>query len=166
MRYAGFWKRFAAFLLDYLILLIPSIILQNVVQAATGFNKALIKFQSITQNVGGEVDSDVMEEAFKEYMAALIPTFLILFPLGLLMGWAYYALQESSRYQATLGKRALGIVVTDLSDRRISLARATGRYFGKFLSGLTIGIGYIMAGFTDRKQALHDLVAGTLVVKK
>ncbi len=60
---------------------------------------------------------------------------------------------------------ALGLKVTDLYGRRISLGRAIGRYFGKLLSGLTCLIGYIMAGFTQKKQALHDMIAGTLVVK-
>jgi uncharacterized RDD family membrane protein YckC len=60
---------------------------------------------------------------------------------------------------------ALGIRVTDLDGGRISFGRATGRYFGKILSGLILGIGFLMAAFTERKQALHDLLAGTLVVR-
>lgn len=86
--------------------------------------------------------------------------------VGLAIGWAYYALQESSPAQATLGKRALGIIVVDYGGRRISLARATGRFFGKYLSGLILLIGYLMAAFTPRKQALHDFLAGTLVVNR
>ena len=74
-------------------------------------------------------------------------------------------LSESSARQATLGKMAFGIVVTDVHARRISFARATGRFFGKVLSNLTFCIGYLLAAFTDRKQALHDLIAGTLVVR-
>jgi uncharacterized RDD family membrane protein YckC len=85
--------------------------------------------------------------------------------LELVVGWLYYALQESSRFQATLGKRALKIVVTDLRGGRIGFARASGRYFAKLLSTLTLGVGYLMAAFTARKQALHDLVADTLVVR-
>jgi uncharacterized RDD family membrane protein YckC len=61
---------------------------------------------------------------------------------------------------------ALGIKVTDMKGGRLSFARATGRYFSKMISGLTIGIGYIMAGFTQQKQALHDIIAGCLVVDK
>ncbi|MDX6593454.1 MAG: hypothetical protein QOJ13_2650 [Gaiellales bacterium] len=67
---------------------------------------------------------------------------------------------------ATLGRRALGIKVTDVEGNRITFARATGRYFAKILSALTLLIGYIMAAFTARKQALHDLIAGTLVVNR
>ena len=73
---------------------------------------------------------------------------------------------ESSSKQATLGKLALGIVVTDLSGNRISFGRATGRYFGKIVSGMIMCIGYIMAGFTERKQALHDIMASCLVILK
>lgn len=86
--------------------------------------------------------------------------------IGILMGWLYDALLESSSKQATLGKQALGIVVTDLNGERISFGRATVRHFSKFLSGIIFLIGYIMAAFTKRKQALHDMIAGTLVVKK
>jgi uncharacterized RDD family membrane protein YckC len=80
-----------------------------------------------------------------------------------LAGWLYFALMESGPRQATLGKRLIGIIVTDLDGHPISFARATGRYFGKILSGILL-IGYIMAGFTERKQALHDMIAGCLVV--
>ena len=77
--------------------------------------------------------------------------------------WIYEAVMESSSKQATLGKMALGLKVTDLEGRRISFARATGRHFAKLLSGMILLVGYIMAGFTERKQALHDMIAGTLV---
>jgi uncharacterized RDD family membrane protein YckC len=72
---------------------------------------------------------------------------------------------ESSPKQGTLGKMALGIVVTDMDSRRISFGRATGRYFAKILSGLILGIGFLMVAFTEKKQGLHDILAGTLVVK-
>src|SRR6266436_633694 len=77
--------------------------------------------------------------------------------------WLYEALMESSSYQATLGKMIFGMRVTDLNGNRISFERATGRHFAKWLSVMILGIGYIMVGFTERKQGLHDLLAGTLV---
>jgi uncharacterized RDD family membrane protein YckC len=92
-------------------------------------------------------------------------SFLITFAFSTLVNWIYEAALESSSYQATLGKMALGLKVTDLEGRRISFARATGRHFAKILSGLMFFIGFIMAGFTQRKQALHDMIAGTLVVR-
>jgi len=85
------------------------------------------------------------------------------FVISVAGSWLYEALMESSSRQATLGKMIFGMKVTDLSGNRISFARATGRYFAKWLSGLTLLIGYIIAGFTERKQALHDMLAGTLV---
>ena len=93
------------------------------------------------------------------------PTFGASDLIGLVLGIAYFVGFESSSWQATPGKRALGLIVTDAEGRRISPARATGRYFAKILSGLILMIGYIMVAFTDRKQGLHDLIAGTLVVK-
>lgn len=81
-------------------------------------------------------------------------------------GWLYYAIWESSEYQATLGKLALGLKVTDESGNKIDFGKATGRYFGKIVSGLILYIGYLMAAFTKKKQALHDMMAGCLVVKK
>lgn len=80
--------------------------------------------------------------------------------------YAYYAGMESSSYQATIGKIALGIQVTDLSGNRISFGRALGRNLAEILSALILLIGYIMVAFTPKKQGLHDLIAGTLVVKK
>jgi uncharacterized RDD family membrane protein YckC len=73
---------------------------------------------------------------------------------------------ESSSYQGTIGKKILGIKVIDMNGNRISFVKATVRYFSKLLSALIIGIGFLMAGFTNKKQALHDLIAETLVVKK
>ena len=79
--------------------------------------------------------------------------------------WLYEALQVSSEAQATLGKRLMGIKVVDLNGQRISFWRATGRHFGKILSALILLIGFIMQQFTAKRQALHDIMAGTLVIK-
>jgi uncharacterized RDD family membrane protein YckC len=78
-------------------------------------------------------------------------------------GWVYEALMESSSYQGTIGKMIFGMKVTDLNGNRISFERATGRHFAKILSAMILCIGYIMVGLSDRKQGLHDLLAGTLV---
>jgi uncharacterized RDD family membrane protein YckC len=85
--------------------------------------------------------------------------------ISTVLGWLYYALMESSAKQATLGKMALGIIVTDLEGRRIGFGKATGRYFAKILSFLILGIGFLMIAFTQRKQGLHDILAGTLVIR-
>jgi len=84
----------------------------------------------------------------------------------MVLQWLYFALMESSKTQGTVGKLVLKIKVTDYEGNRISFARATGRYFGKILSGMIMMIGYIMAGLTERKQALHDMLASCYVMKE
>lgn len=133
--YSGFWRRFAAFLIDIVIVSLVILILS----AAMGFSVGL-------GGVGG-------------------PGMSI---LGVLIAvaapWLYWAGMESSRHQATIGKMALGMAVTDQFCNRLTFMRASARYYGKILSSMTLLIGFIMAGFTQRKQALHDMLAGTLVV--
>jgi len=92
--------------------------------------------------------------------------FKLSFGLGIIVQWLYFSLLESSNRQATLGKMAIGVVVTDEQYRRISFPRATARFFGKFLSAIILGVGFLMAGFTQKKQGLHDILADTLVVQK
>jgi uncharacterized RDD family membrane protein YckC len=135
--HAGFWRRCAAYTIDYFITFLAS----YVVGLVAGFGL------SVGQGAAG-------------MMAA--PTIGGL--LGLVVGWLYFELQESSAKQATLGKLALGIKVTDSYGRRIGFGRATGRFFGKLLSGLILAIGFMLAGWTEKKQALHDMLAGTFVV--
>jgi len=79
--------------------------------------------------------------------------------------WLYFAFMESSKWQGTVGKRALSLKVVDLDGKRISFGRATGRYFGKFLSGI-LYIGYLMIFWTKKKQGLHDMMANTLVIRE
>lgn len=84
--------------------------------------------------------------------------------LTLLVSIAYFALQESSTYQATLGKRAMGLIVVDAHGERLSALHALGRYVAKALNWITLGVGWALAGWTDRKRGLHDMVASTQVV--
>ena len=93
-----------------------------------------------------------------------VPALVVVIGVG--MSWLYEALLVSSSYQATLGKMALGIVVTDMQGRRISFLRATGRYFGKSVSGMFMLIGYLIQPFTEKRQTLHDIMAGCLVLQK
>lgn len=141
--YAGFVRRFAAFFIDGIVV--------AVLAAAVTFPMAEVQpFETMTDP----------GEMFRTMMAAQGPRSLVQLVIAML----YYTLQESSSAQATLGKRALGIKVTDLQGRRLSFAHALGRWAAAALSYLTLYVGFFMAGFTQRKQALHDLVAGTLVV--
>ena len=90
---------------------------------------------------------------------------VVAYVLGILMLWLYFARMESSSNQSTFGKRALGIIVTDLEGKKISFLRATGRLFGKLLSAFIFPIIFLMVAFTDKKQALHDMIASCLVVR-
>ena len=92
--------------------------------------------------------------------------YVFMFGVPVIISWLYYALMESSEKQATLGKLAVGLAVTDCAHRRISFARATGRHFAKWISAVLMFIGYLMIGFTAKKQGLHDMLADTLVVKR
>ena len=85
--------------------------------------------------------------------------------VSMLVSWLYFAFQESSARQATVGKMALGIKVCAESGERLSFANATGRYFAKIISAIILFIGFIMIAFDSRKQGLHDKIAGTLVVR-
>lgn len=87
---------------------------------------------------------------------------------GLLLfviAWLYFALMESSKYQATLGKKLMKIKVVDLNGERISFSKATGRFFGKLLSRLLLGLGFLMMLFTKKRQCLHDKMTATVVIK-
>ena len=83
----------------------------------------------------------------------------------ILLFWVYSSVLHSSSWQATIGKKALGMKVVNYSGERITFGRATGRYFASFLSTLILGIGFLMVGWTNRKQGLHDFMANTLVVR-
>jgi uncharacterized RDD family membrane protein YckC/ribosomal protein L40E len=133
--YAGFWKRLAAFILDYVILTAIFIFTGAVIGLLIGRPD-----HAVADNVSGAI--------------------------GAVIWWLYYAFMESSERQATLGKIAVRIKVVDRQGMRISFLRATGRHFAKLLSTLTLFIGYLMASFTSRRQALHDMVADCLVVNR
>jgi uncharacterized RDD family membrane protein YckC len=91
---------------------------------------------------------------------------LVIGTLGFLGGWLYHAMMESSDWQATLGKKALNLRVTDITGARVTFNRASGRHFGKIITGLIpFGVGFMLAGLTERKQALHDMLASCLVLR-
>jgi len=135
--YAGFWLRFGAYIIDQIII------------SVLYFFVALFVFG--TESLNPNDPSTRID--------------ILLSRLGLLLTtWLYYAIQESSSRRATFGKRLLGLAVVDMDGQRIGFIRASIRYFAQILSGLICGIGYLMAGFTEKKQALHDMIAGTYVV--
>lgn len=109
------------------------------------------------------IDSIVLGIA--QFIIGLVVTGYAINIISIVIGWLYYTLQESSDAQATIGKKALGLRVTDLNGNRITFLNATGRYFGKILSAIILLIGFIMAAFDSKGQALHDKLAGTLVLR-
>lgn len=143
-RYGGFWIRLVAIVIDVIAVGIVTGPVSAIIAVAMGFAGHAVAMPDV---------------------GVQLVRFIITFAFSTLANWIYEAALESSSYQATLGKMALGLKVTDLEGKRISFARATGRHFAKILSGLMFFIGFIMAGFTQRKQALHDMIAGTLVVR-
>lgn len=145
--YAGFWKRFAAAIIDGIVTGIGGLVVAGPIIA--------LMILSAT-SARGEPDVEALGDAL-DGVANL---------LGLLLGWIYSAAMESSSLQATLGKMALQIKVTDLDGARVSFGKATGRHFAKFVSALLLFAGFVMAAFTAKKQGLHDLMAGCLVVNK
>ena len=148
---AGFWKRVAAYILDAVVVTIAAQIVQAVLLVGfLGMNMG-----SLTANP---------ESMFSSGSGIAFVLAIYLFPL-VLFG-IYYAAFHASARQATLGKMAVGIKVVRSDGRRISMARAVARFFAFILSGLILYIGYLMAAFTGRKQALHDLMCDTLVVDK
>ena len=153
--YAGFWLRFVAFIIDYIILYIPS----AAIQWGLGMGMQTIGGPGGVGVGGGAGGGGAPPPAFYGLIATSIT-------ISIALNWLYYAYLESSPKQATIGKMALGLVVTDLYGKRLTFGRATGRYFGRLLSGLICYIGFIMAAFTEKKQALHDQLAATLVVRK
>ena len=141
---AGFWWRVLAALIDGLVLMIPGMILQTVV---------VMIFGAPTVDENGVVTGGGMST-------------LVNAVLGIAMYWIYFAKLESSEWQATVGKKVLGLFVTDEAGQRLDFTRASIRYFSKILSSLILCIGYIMVAFTAKKQGLHDMIAKTLVYKR
>ncbi|WP_207433158.1 RDD family protein [Sabulibacter ruber] len=141
--YAGFWIRFVAVLIDGIVLAIPNVMLQFLFIGSTIYSQ-----EAIAEN------PFIFFASMGTYILA-----------STLLNLLYKAVMESSSWQATLGKRALDLKVTDVHGQRISFLRALGRSLATFLSSLLMCIGYIMAAFSSRKQALHDKIAGTVVVK-
>jgi uncharacterized RDD family membrane protein YckC len=143
VRYGGFWIRVVAFIIDAIIV--------RVVAWPIGM---VFGLGGMAGMMGGFPHGGLGLHLLGGGLVAVVIIF---------GSWLYEAFMLSSQYQATLGKMIFGMKVTDLYGNRISFGRATGRHFAKWLSGMILFIGFIMVGFTERKQGLHDMLAGTLV---
>lgn len=142
LNYAGFGIRFVAWIIDFILTFIVGAILGavlGVVIAALAGSNALDARE--TARALGNI-------------------------LGIVLNWLYFSLMWTSPSQASLGMMATGLRVTDLNARRVTFGRATGRYFASILSGCLLGYGYLRIIWDDRKQSLHDQIAGTLVLRK
>jgi uncharacterized RDD family membrane protein YckC len=152
--YAGFWLRLLAYLIDHILLGVVLGVVAMLTIAAIGVGY----FRTMIEGLRGGGD---------EFPVALVSDILAAALFMFAVTWIYHAWMESSPYQGTLGKMALGLIVTDLNDRPVTFGRASGRFFARIISNLIpLGIGYIMAGFTEKKQALHDMIAGCLVLRR
>jgi uncharacterized RDD family membrane protein YckC len=147
--YAGFWRRTAAFFIDATIIIIAYYALLIAGMLVVGMGR-LGALENIDASGGG---------AFGGLLAVMYLAYPIVSGL-------YYVGMESSGTQATLGKMAVGIKVTDADGHRLRRGQALGRWVSHLLCYVTLYIGYIMAGFTERKRGLHDMVANTLVVDR
>jgi len=138
--YAGFWRRFLAYVIDSIVL-----------------------FTVLTLFGASGWPSSTDPEKFVEGLSQFN---MNAYAISLIAWWVYGSVLESSPWQATLGKMALGISVADSEGRRLSFGRALARNIAKIVSDFTLLIGYVMAAFTSRKQALHDIMTGCVLIKR
>jgi uncharacterized RDD family membrane protein YckC len=158
--YAGFWLRVPAAIIDLIILAIPLAVAVSYLSVAMGSWRAFLSLHP------GQSPQEVVAAFGRTYLFAILCFFII-------SGWLYFALFESSSWQGTLGKKFIGLSVTDLHGNRVTFARASGRFFGgrflahaPFIGSLYTAVDCICAGLTSRKQAVHDVLSGCLVLRK
>lgn len=144
--YAGFWSRYLAYTIDSVVFGLPFLVL------LIAYGKQAL-FRHAAASSVEELQSIVLWDAIVGNLV-VVPAM-----------WLYFGLMTSSSKQATLGKMAMGLIVTDVRGERISFARASVRFFASLLSAMTT-VGYLIQPFTDKRQALHDVIAETLVVRQ
>lgn len=155
--YAGFWMRLGAYLIDYIIIYCAQAFIVVPVLGIVGIN-----FASRAASADGDLSDGDIIAMIVTIVAAASAIALLIFILQVL----YFSFMEASKYQGTVGKMALGLIVTDMNGAKLDFGKALVRNLGKIISSLILCVGFIMAGFTEKKQALHDMIANTLVVKK
>ena len=145
--YAGFWKRVAAYTIDSIVVGMVGGIMGGVIGGVLG----------VMLLGGGGTSANTSGMLIIQGLANLA---------GIALGVAYFGWMHSSSSMATLGKMAIGIKVVREDGTRISFLRGMGRYFALIVSSIPLGLGFVMAGFTERKRALHDMMCDTVVVDK
>lgn len=141
VRFAGFWIRFAAYIIDAVFVQVGAY--------ALGMLVGLVMAQAVIMS------EQSMELTNVQVIAGLV---------GLAWAFGYYLVSQASSWQATPGKRILGLRVVREDGQRVGVGLALGRYLAYIVSGLILGIGFLMIGWTDQKKGLHDMICGTRVV--
>jgi uncharacterized RDD family membrane protein YckC len=159
MEYAGIFRRFIAMIIDGFI----TGIISNGIGYAAGFLWGIVAPGQITEMRAALANSDPNNFDYK-ILTPYMDLVMIVTIMVILIIWLYFAGFESSGMQGTPGKLAMGIKVTDTDGDPIGFGMATGRYLGRIISGLLLDLGYVFAFFTSKKQTLHDLIAGTIVI--
>jgi uncharacterized RDD family membrane protein YckC len=151
-RYAGFWIRCAAEIID-------SILVSSISGPPLNFLFLAFLLPPPPPGIGGN------ERVALDYAMSLLPLALAYLLVTYVIHWLYHAIMESSARQATWGKVICGLVISDLNGDRISFGRATSRFFAKQIVGhiLTLGVGFMFCGWTEKKQCLHDILVNTVV---
>lgn len=144
LSYVGFWFRVIASIVDAIIVQVGSYFIVFPLAFTLGISMAGTSSLEEVQLVG-------------EGLGVII---------GILLQWLYFTVLESSSWQATPGKKIFGFKVTDMNGQKIGFGKANARYWSKIISAFILMIGFLMVAFTKRKQGLHDIIAGTLIVKK
>ncbi len=150
MRYGGFWRRVVAVVIDWFLVNLPPLAIVLI------FGSDYPLFD-VTEFINEENDLEKLYEYELNIRGQLI---------FVATWWLYEATMTSSKFQATVGKLCLGLIVVDEQEQRLTFGRATGRHFAKYISSFLLGIGYLMVAFTKHKQGAHDFVAKTYVLVK
>ncbi len=159
MAYGGFWIRVVAYFIDSIILLVLLGVLYFALTTVGLIDLTAISAlaDESSMQTGAEPSPALVMETSRQIGVFYLAAFLL--------AWLYDALLTSSPLQATPGKLVLGMRVATADGASIGFGRATGRFFGKIVSGIIFNVGYLMVAFTARKQGLHDMIANTVVVR-
>lgn len=149
MNFGGFWRRAIATMIDALLIVLASTLLLVPLLTVLGLREELPPNQT-------------RSAFFSFLLAAYSMTTLAI----VIMTWLYYAIMESGRRKATVGKLLMNLRVATMNGDPLTFATASARFFGKIISAALLGAGFIMQPFTPRKQALHDIIAGTVVLRR
>lgn len=157
VKYAGFGKRYAARIIDGVVIAFFCGPIYS------QFNRYITMYLKKTMRIGGDIDFEIRSKMFEK--ADLI-TFIYFYIFIAIVTWCYFAGMESSPWKGTIGKKILGLEVTDEEGERISFIKASGRYFGKIISGAILYIGYLAMLGNNKKQTWHDSMSGCVVKEK